>query len=139
MKRRDSSLISATADRSARAGDASMSSNIKRMWERQPKATSVPCRQPHRKAALRSQCHRRHRLGIDVTLEAEPLHHGRTEERRLHHRERVADADAWPAAEGEVRQLGQLLLEIGAPTLRPEALRIFVEARIMMKVVRAQP
>src|SRR5262245_20126168 len=64
--------------------------------------------------------------------EAPPLCDGRDDEDQLHPGERLANALARSAAEGEIRELRQTCLERGRPTGRIEAIRIFEEPRIAL-------
>src|SRR5581483_7784251 len=72
---------------------------------------------PH--ASLRAQ--REGGPGYDLFVsgkrEAEFLDDKGQDEHHLHHGEGVADAQAWPAAEGEVRKLGEVFHTLRVPAL----------------------
>src|SRR5215831_15390587 len=84
--------------------------------------------QAHAAARAEGDAGKQAHLRLRRRLEAESLRGAGQHQLRLHHREAVADADARAAAEREVGEARQPLLQIALPPFRPEGRRVVEDA-----------
>src|SRR6516164_8830896 len=90
---------------------------------------------------LGAQGHQGDRLSFCLPggrFQLQMLQQGRRDQRHFHHGKRVADADAWSAAEREVGELREILVTFGQETVRLKFLRFREPARVALADVGKQ-